>query len=275
MESVVTSLVMEGVFRRFPKLRIALVESGFVWVPSLCWRLDRLWERMRDEVPHLKRPPSEYIRQNIWYTTQPIEEPANPEHLRETIDWIGWDRLMFSTDYPHWDYDDPTYAFKFQMTAQQREALFYGNAAQVYRLRIAVALLPIRRMPRVHQGFHVRRGRTAGRGARGGRCALRLNLILTGALRRAGCHRRRGFRTGSKSASVTAAMQSPSLPDTGKFHCVLCVVATQAPVVPEGAVVVAAFAVSTIISVERAQGASPSLAPRDPGKPPTGPPQAV
>ena len=62
MEAVVTSLVMEGVFERFPKLRIVLVESGFVWVPSLCWRLDRLWERMRDEVPHLKRPPSEYIR---------------------------------------------------------------------------------------------------------------------------------------------------------------------------------------------------------------------
>ena len=116
IEAVVTSLVMEGVFERFPKLRVVLVEAGFVWVPSLCWRLDRLWERMRDEVPHLTRPPSEYIRQNIWYTTQPIEEPANPEHLKETIDWIGWDRLLFSTDYPHWDYDDPNHAFKFKMT---------------------------------------------------------------------------------------------------------------------------------------------------------------
>ena len=75
--------------------------------------------------------------------------------------------------------------------------------------------------------------------------------------------------------SDDADQQSPALPDTGKLHCVLCVVATHAPVVPEGAVVVAAFAVSTIISVERAQGASPSLAPSDPGKPPTGPPQAV
>ncbi len=134
IEAVVTSLVMEGVFERFPRLRIVLVEAGFVWVPSLCWRLDRLWERMRDEVPHLTRPPSEYIRQNIWYTTQPIEEPADPEHLKETIDWIGWDRLLFSTDYPHWDYDDPDYAFKFKMSAEQREALFRGNAARVYRL---------------------------------------------------------------------------------------------------------------------------------------------
>ena len=134
MEAVVTSLVMEGVFERFPKLRVVLVESGFVWVPSLCWRLDRLWERMRDEVPHLTRPPSEYIRENIWYTTQPIEEPAIRSISSETIDWIGWDRSLFSTDYPHWDYDDPNHAFKFKMTAAQRDALFYSNAAGVYRL---------------------------------------------------------------------------------------------------------------------------------------------
>ena len=63
---------------------------------------------MRDEVPHVKRPPSEYIREHVWFTTQPIEEPANPQHLRD-LDRL--DRLgppLFSTDYPHWDYDDPT-----------------------------------------------------------------------------------------------------------------------------------------------------------------------
>ena len=65
--------------RALSELRIVLVEAGFAWVPSLCWRLDQHWARMRDEVPHVKRPPSEYIRENVWYTTQPIEEPANPD----------------------------------------------------------------------------------------------------------------------------------------------------------------------------------------------------
>ena len=51
---------------------------------------------------------------------QPIEEPDNPAHLNEIIDWIGWDRLMFSTDYPHWDFDDPRYAFKFNVTEAQK-----------------------------------------------------------------------------------------------------------------------------------------------------------
>jgi hypothetical protein len=107
--------------------------------------------------------------------------------------------------------------------------------------------------------------------------AVALNLILAGALSGqvaiAGAASD-GFEI-CLGHSGDADQQSPSLPDTGKLHCVLCVIATHAPVVPEGAVVIAAFAVSTIISVERAQGASPSPAPRDPGKPPTGPPQAV
>ena len=37
-----------------------------------------------------------------------MEEPQPREHVLDAIDWIGWDRLMFATDYPHWDYDDPT-----------------------------------------------------------------------------------------------------------------------------------------------------------------------
>ena len=62
-----------------------------------------------DEVPHLKRKPSEYVREHFWFTTQPSEEPDNAEHLRNVIEWIGIDRLLFSSDYPHWDFDDPRY----------------------------------------------------------------------------------------------------------------------------------------------------------------------
>jgi hypothetical protein len=107
--------------------------------------------------------------------------------------------------------------------------------------------------------------------------ALALNLILAGALSGqvaiAGAASD-GFEI-CLGHSGEADQQSPALPDTGKLHCVLCVVGTHAPVVPEGAIAIAAFAVSTIISVELAQSSSPSLAPRDPGKPPTGPPHAV
>jgi predicted TIM-barrel fold metal-dependent hydrolase len=98
------------------------------------WRLDKQWERMRSEVPHVKRPPSEYISENVWFTTQPIEEPENNRHLLDTLRWVGTDRLMFSTDYPHWDFDDPRYAFKVPLSPTERAQIFRDNAKRVYRL---------------------------------------------------------------------------------------------------------------------------------------------
>jgi predicted TIM-barrel fold metal-dependent hydrolase len=133
--ALVTSLVFEGVFERFPKLRILMVEVGFGWVPALCWRMDQHWERMRDEVPHVKRRPSEYVREHIWYSSQPMDEPENPEHLRDVIDWIGWDKVMFATDYPHWDFDDPTFAFKCKLSREERERIFSTNAKILFNLR--------------------------------------------------------------------------------------------------------------------------------------------
>lgn len=60
--ALLASLVFNGVFEAFPLLRVICIEASFGWAPSLCWRLDRQWERLRAEVPHLKRSPSDYIR---------------------------------------------------------------------------------------------------------------------------------------------------------------------------------------------------------------------
>ncbi|MBO0712202.1 MAG: amidohydrolase [Acetobacteraceae bacterium] len=134
MEALTASLVIEGVFERIPNLRVVLVEGGFAWLPSLCWRLDKHWKRLHDEVPHLKRLPSEYVRDHIWVTTQPIEEPERPDDLLATFEWIGWDRVMFSTDYPHWDQDDPRYAIKAPLPEEFRRKLFRDNAMALYGL---------------------------------------------------------------------------------------------------------------------------------------------
>lgn len=134
MQSLVTSLVMEGVLAEFPDLKVALYEGGLVWVPALCWRLDNLWSRLRSEVPHVRRPPSEYIREQVWFSTQPMDETEQPHHLRQTFEWIGWDRIMFATDYPHWDFDDPRYALGTTMSPDEKQKIMSGNARAFFRL---------------------------------------------------------------------------------------------------------------------------------------------
>ena len=133
-QTVVTSLVIEGVFERFPSLKVVIVEGGFAWLAPLAWRLDKLYARMRGEVAHLKRKPSEYIREHIWVTTQPMEEPADRTHALDMMEWIGWDRLLFASDYPHWDFDDPFRAFPAGMPRERSRQILTANAKAVYRL---------------------------------------------------------------------------------------------------------------------------------------------
>lgn len=131
-QSLLISMIFEGVFERFPNLKIVLVEAGLAWGASLTWRMDRQFDKLRRETPHLRLKPSEYMKRNVWFTTQPIEEPEPRNHLAEAIEWIGWDRILFATDYPHWDFDDPAHALPFRMDDTQRRMVFRDNAAAVY-----------------------------------------------------------------------------------------------------------------------------------------------
>lgn len=131
-QALLISMIFEGVFERFPNLKVVLVEAGLAWGASLMWRMDRQFEKLRRETPHLKMKPSEYMKRNVWFTTQPIEEPEPRIQLAEAIEWIGWDRILFATDYPHWDFDDPAHALPFKMDETQRRMIFRDNARSVY-----------------------------------------------------------------------------------------------------------------------------------------------
>lgn len=134
MQTAIISLIMEGAFERFPDLKFVVVEGGFGWAPALAWRLDKIWQRNRSELPDVKRPPSEYMRRNVWYATQPVEEPEVNSQLGDLVDWIGADRLLFATDYPHWDMDDPRYAFKYPLKKDDLSRIFSLNAKELYNL---------------------------------------------------------------------------------------------------------------------------------------------
>jgi len=134
-QSQVISLVIEGVFDRFPELRVALIEGGFTWLPALMWRIDKEWRGLRHNTPWVKRPLSAYVREHIRLTLQPIDAPPNPQHLLQIIDQLGSEELlMFSTDYPHWHFDTPDEAFPAGLSDSLARKILFENAHTFYRL---------------------------------------------------------------------------------------------------------------------------------------------
>jgi predicted TIM-barrel fold metal-dependent hydrolase len=138
MQSQLTNLVCEGIFEELPELKIVLTESGVAWSASLGWALDSAWELLRDDVPPLDRKPSEIIREHVWFTTQPIEEPDDPAEFAQTLEHAALaDRLLFATDYPHWDFDSPTQALPRSLPDEVRDKILAGNAAKLYGLPLS------------------------------------------------------------------------------------------------------------------------------------------
>jgi len=131
--SCTTSLIFSGTFDRYPDLRILYTEWGFSWAMPLMWRMDKAWREVRFEVPWVKKWPSEYVREHIRFSTQPIDEPHDPKHLDWLIENYFADTLMFATDYPHWDSDFPDKVLK-TLSEETRQKVFYDNAKSVLRL---------------------------------------------------------------------------------------------------------------------------------------------
>lgn len=128
----VNSLVCEGVFEKFPTLRFVAIEGGLAWLPHLMWRMDKNYKALRDTVPWLKKLPSEYIQEHILLTTQPIEEPDDPDELIAILKMMHADRtVMFSTDYPHWDNDNPGRVLR-RASAEMRTRIMSQTACELY-----------------------------------------------------------------------------------------------------------------------------------------------
>ena len=100
------SLILEGVFGKFPKLKVVLMESGVSWLPAFMWRADKTWKGVHVEVPWVEQPPSQLMREHVRLTAQPFDSPPDRAGVENLIDQIGSDRmLLFASDYPHWQFD--------------------------------------------------------------------------------------------------------------------------------------------------------------------------
>jgi predicted TIM-barrel fold metal-dependent hydrolase len=91
-----TSLVFQGVFDRFPKLRVAFLEAGAGWVPYMMDRLDEEYDVRGVQAPGLKVRPSEHLKSGRVFF--PCEEEEDVPYLARRV---GARALVFASDYPH------------------------------------------------------------------------------------------------------------------------------------------------------------------------------
>ncbi|MDB5400991.1 MAG: hypothetical protein JWQ55_3009 [Rhodopila sp.] len=131
-QAALNSLVSEGVFVKFPDLKVVLIESGVTWLPASLWRLDKTWRGVRAEVPWLEQQPTETVRKHVRLTMQPFDAPPTEKQLQTLLEQLGSDRmLLFSSDYPHWHFDGDD-ALPSGLSAELIQKICVDNPLETY-----------------------------------------------------------------------------------------------------------------------------------------------
>ncbi|HSR23416.1 MAG TPA: amidohydrolase family protein, partial [Candidatus Eisenbacteria bacterium] len=87
--------------------------------------------------PLLKRLPSSYIR-DMFFTTQPFERLDDPAHMRAVFEMMsGETQLLYSSDYPHQDFDLPTLIWDLPFLSDEaKRGILGGNAIRLFGLPV-------------------------------------------------------------------------------------------------------------------------------------------
>jgi predicted TIM-barrel fold metal-dependent hydrolase len=92
MEDTMTAYLCHGVFSRFPKLRVASIESGGDWVAGF---LDHVADTYKKMPQAFEEDPVEQFKRHVWIS------PFHEDNLDLLMQTIGADHVLFGSDYPH------------------------------------------------------------------------------------------------------------------------------------------------------------------------------
>ncbi|MCE2391018.1 MAG: amidohydrolase [Proteobacteria bacterium] len=128
-----SNFLFSGVFERFPGLTFVIAETGLGWVPYVLEACDHEWERNRLWKHGLERKPSEVFRDRVyvdfWYE----------KHGLKNWEFIGADRIMWESDFPHPTSLWPESAKHVEeslagVPEEARQMILVDNARKVYKL---------------------------------------------------------------------------------------------------------------------------------------------
>ena len=131
---VAASFCGGGVLERHPGLRAAFLEANCSWLPFFLWRLDEHWELFgSSHAPDLTMAPSEYFKRQCYASVEPDEVP-----VKYVVDYMGSDRLVFSTDFPHLDskFPDSVEGFlELPISDEDKRGILWDNCAKYYGIK--------------------------------------------------------------------------------------------------------------------------------------------
>lgn len=130
----ITSMICHGVYERFPNLRVAYMEAGCGWLPSWLHRIDEHLELAGKEFPELTMSATDYFKRNCWISTE-CEDPF----VADVITWMGDDRILFESDFPHPDSKYPKTVDEFvnllpdRISTESKRKILWDNPIDFYR----------------------------------------------------------------------------------------------------------------------------------------------
>jgi uncharacterized protein len=131
----ITSMMFDGVPVRFPDLSIAYLEAGAGWIPYFLQRMDEEYEKRGfAEAKLLTEAPSEMVHSHAIYFSCEADEPMLPQALG----YVGEDRIMYASDFPHWDHSYPRsvkeLADRTDLTDDAKRGVLAANARKFYKI---------------------------------------------------------------------------------------------------------------------------------------------
>jgi predicted TIM-barrel fold metal-dependent hydrolase len=129
------SWICAGTFVRNPDLRVVFLEGGFLWYRPVVTRLAHRWREKSADLADATKDPLTCVRDHVRFASQPLES-ADPEEdvAGLLIEADGAEVLVFSSDYPHFDYDHPKRVLPQGIDDATRRRIMCDNARELYGL---------------------------------------------------------------------------------------------------------------------------------------------
>jgi predicted TIM-barrel fold metal-dependent hydrolase len=132
-----TSILFEGIPEKYD-LDFVIQGAGIGFVPSFTHRLDDHYLELGYEIPALSKLPSAYLGDSFYWTTQPMNQPADDDRLFAAMaNMVGPENLLFASDLPHGVSDLPETVvdrLSDSVTADELADILANNTERVYGL---------------------------------------------------------------------------------------------------------------------------------------------